>query len=174
MAAVMSRAMQQFENNLKIRASAWKFGMGFLGGLIVGPGFLWGSVGSPMSRNFFYLYVLLHSIVPVTWNPEYPLPPPPPLGYERVNWTTNCWHRLLLLTDFSLYTRLVHYMRSTLPCHRNSSVLWIFIYLFIFEFRFELSLTRGRLLTSAQQRLCPNELVHVNPARQRASSRLRG
>ena len=32
MAAVMSRAMQQFENNLKIRGSAWKFGMGFLGG----------------------------------------------------------------------------------------------------------------------------------------------
>ena len=172
MAAVMSRAMQQFENSLKIRGSAWKFGMGFLGGLIVGPGFLWGSVGSPMSRNFFTsMFSCIRSSPSLETRST---PPPPPLGYERVNWTTNCWHRLLLLTDFSLYTRLVHYMRSTLPCHENSSVLRIFIYLFIFEFRFELSLTRDRLLTSAQQRLCPNELVHVNPARQRASSQLRG
>ena len=32
MAAVMFRTMQQFENNLKIRGSAWKFSMPFWGG----------------------------------------------------------------------------------------------------------------------------------------------
>ena len=120
--------------------------------------------------------VVLHTIIPVTWNPEYPGPRPrSSWGKNALTaWTTNYWHRLLLFTDFSLYTRLVHYVRSTLPCYGNSSVLWVFIFIIFFKFRFELSLTRDRLLTSAPAEAMSKWIIasptKLNPARQRASS----
>ena len=61
---------------------ALKFGMGFLGGLIFGSGIFWGFVGSPSDFGGFWF--CLHSIIPVTSNPEYhphrPLPQPSPWG----------------------------------------------------------------------------------------------
>ena len=88
MAAVMSRAMQQFENNLKIRGSAWKFGMGFLGGELLALGFCGGLWEAPCLGIFLPLCSLTFDR-PRHLKPGVP-PPPPPLGCERVNWTTNC------------------------------------------------------------------------------------
>ena len=53
---------------------ARKLNMGFLGGgLIFGPEIFMGFVGSP--KDFLGGFdFCLHSIIPVTWNPEYPHP----------------------------------------------------------------------------------------------------
>ena len=45
-------------------------GMGFFGGLVFGPRFFWvllEALGIFLGLDFW-----LHSIIPVTWNPEYP------------------------------------------------------------------------------------------------------
>ena len=130
MAAVMSRAMQQFENSLKIRGSAWKFGMGFLGGLIVGPGFLWGSVGSPMSRNFFTsMFSCIRSSPSLETRST---PPPHPWGTNAltgrptVDIGSCCWLTSLSTQD-SFTTWDPHYPVTKI--HRFYEFLFIYLFL---------------------------------------------
>ena len=50
---------------------ARKFGMGFLGGLIFGPGIFWGFCWKP--EGFFWVLLFApHLIIPFTLNSEYP------------------------------------------------------------------------------------------------------
>ena len=82
----LSRDFQGIRNNLKIHGSemfkAWKSDMGFWGGLIFGPG-IFGVLLEALQKFLGFDFCPL-SIIPVAWNPEYPLGAPIAPGYQTL------------------------------------------------------------------------------------------